>query len=61
MVVRGSVSHWYYKGNTLLAVDAMNDPRAYMVGKRLIEAGRSPAPEMVDDASIDLKTIMAAG
>ncbi len=57
----GSVSHWYYKGNGLIAVDAMNDPRAYMVGKRLIEAGRSPAPEMVGDPSIDLKTIMAAG
>ena len=56
-----SVSHWYYKDNTLIAVDAMNDPRAYMVGKRLIEAGKSPAPEMVADMGIDLKTIMAAG
>jgi len=64
VVVRGEgncVSHWYYAGKTLLAVDAMNDPRAYMVGKRLIEAGRSPAPEMVGDESIDLKTIMQAG
>jgi len=62
VVARGegaSQSHWYYKENTLLAVDAMNDPRAYMVGKRVIEAGRSPAPEMVADQSIDLKTIMA--
>ncbi len=56
-----SVSHWYYKDSTLIAVDAMNDPRAYMVGKRLIEAGKSPAPEMVADMGIDLKTIMAAG
>ncbi|NOR62858.1 MAG: pyridine nucleotide-disulfide oxidoreductase [Rhodobacteraceae bacterium] len=64
VVVRGegaSVSHWYYKGNTLLAVDAMNDPRAYMVGKRLIEAGKSPAAEMVADTSVDLKAIMASG
>ncbi len=64
VVVRGegvSQSHWYYNGSTLLAVDAMNDPRAYMVGKRLIEAGKSPAPEMVGDQSIALKTIMAAG
>jgi len=64
VAVRGegaSVSHWYYMGNTLLAVDAMNDPRAYMVGKRLIEAGKSPAAEMVADVSIELKTIMAAG
>ncbi len=64
VVVRGegaAASHWYYNENMLLAVDAMNDPRAYMVGKRLIEAGKSPAPEMVADTSIDLKTIMAAG
>jgi 3-phenylpropionate/trans-cinnamate dioxygenase ferredoxin reductase subunit len=27
-------SHWYYKGDTLIAVDAMNDPRNYMIGKR---------------------------
>ena len=63
VVVRGqgaSVSHWYYNGETLLAVDAMNDPRAYMVGKRLIEAGRSPAREMVADSEIDLKTIMTS-
>jgi len=64
LVVRGegaSVSHWYYRRETLLAVDAMNDPRAYMVGKRLIEAGRSPAAEMVADLGVDLKTIMQAG
>jgi 3-phenylpropionate/trans-cinnamate dioxygenase ferredoxin reductase subunit len=35
-------SHWYFAGDTLLSVDAMNDPRAYMVGKRLIEMGKSP-------------------
>jgi 3-phenylpropionate/trans-cinnamate dioxygenase ferredoxin reductase subunit len=51
-------SHWYYAGGTLLAVDAMNDPRAYMVGKRLIEAGRSPAPAVVADAAQDLKPLL---
>ena len=30
------------RATRLLAVDAMNDPRAYMVGKRLIESGKSP-------------------
>jgi 3-phenylpropionate/trans-cinnamate dioxygenase ferredoxin reductase subunit len=52
-------SHWYYAGDTLLAVDAMNDPRGYMVGKRLIEAGRSPDPARVADASLDAKVLMA--
>ncbi|MBF9057654.1 FAD-dependent oxidoreductase [Rhodobacterales bacterium HKCCSP123] len=51
-------SHWYYKGETLLAVDAMNDPRGYMIGKRLIEAGKSPAPEMVGDPEADLKPLL---
>lgn len=52
------VSHWYYAGTNLIAVDAMNDARAYMVGKRLIDAGRSPAPEAVSNAQTDLKTLL---
>ncbi|GAB1477578.1 FAD-dependent oxidoreductase [Paracoccaceae bacterium] len=54
----GSVSFWYYRGAELLAVDAMNDPRAYMVGKRLIEAGKSPDPAAVADAASDLKALL---
>jgi len=53
-----SVSFWYYQGDTLLAVDAMNDPRAYMIGKRLIEAGKSPDPAVISDASSDLKALL---
>jgi 3-phenylpropionate/trans-cinnamate dioxygenase ferredoxin reductase subunit len=51
-------SHWYYAGDRLLAIDALNDPRGYMVGKRLIEAGRSPAPDAVADAAQDIKTLL---
>ena len=40
----GSQSVWYWQGDRLLAVDAMNDPRAYMTAKRWIEAGVSPDP-----------------
>jgi len=52
VVVRhdGGTSFWYFAGDRLLAVDAANDARAYMVGKRLIEAGRSPDPEAVRTA-----------
>ncbi len=53
-------SHWYYKGDELLAVDAMNDPRGYMIGKRMIEAGKSPAPEVVADPESDLKALLKA-
>ncbi|RJK99218.1 NAD(P)/FAD-dependent oxidoreductase [Paracoccus siganidrum] len=54
----GALSVWYYAGPRLLAVDAMNDPRAYMIGKRLIEAGRTVDPALVADAGTDLKTLM---
>ncbi len=40
--VGGVRSFWYYRGDTFLAVDALNDPRAYMVGKRLLEMGKTP-------------------
>jgi 3-phenylpropionate/trans-cinnamate dioxygenase ferredoxin reductase subunit len=54
-----AVSFWYYRGDSLLAVDAMNDARAYMVGKRLIESGKSPAPEVIATAP-DLKALLKA-
>ncbi len=53
----GAVSFWYYRGDRLLAVDAMNDARAYMVGKRLIEGGKSPAPQVIATAP-DLKALL---
>lgn len=54
----GAISFWYFKGDTLLAVDAANDPRAYMIGKRLIDGGKSPDPELVANPETDLKSLM---
>jgi 3-phenylpropionate/trans-cinnamate dioxygenase ferredoxin reductase subunit len=51
-------SNWYYAGDKLLAVDAMNDARNYMIGKRLIEAGRSPAPAQITDPATDMKALL---
>ena len=56
----GSQSVWYYGGARLLAVDAMNDPRAYMVGKRLIDAGKSPTAAVIADPATELKTLLKA-
>ncbi|MDO5603902.1 MAG: FAD/NAD(P)-binding oxidoreductase [Paracoccus sp. (in: a-proteobacteria)] len=53
-----SGSVWYFAGATLIAVDALNDPRAYMVGKRLIEAGRSPDPAALSDPATELKALL---
>lgn len=55
----GGMSYWYYRGDELLAVDAMNEPRIYMVAKRLIEAGRSPSAEIVSDPATDLKALLS--
>ncbi|MFD1880144.1 NAD(P)/FAD-dependent oxidoreductase [Paracoccus pacificus] len=52
----GSV--WYWRDGRLIAVDALNDARAYMVGKRLIDAGRNAAPDLVGDPATDLKTLL---
>ena len=36
----------------------MNDPRGYMIGKRLIAAGISPDPAVVADPAQDLKPLL---
>ncbi|MFY0635669.1 MAG: FAD-dependent oxidoreductase [Vannielia sp.] len=56
----GAVSFWYYGEGKLLAVDAMNDSRAYMVGKRLIEGGKSPDKAAVADPATELKALLKA-
>ena len=53
-----SVSFWYFRGDTLLAVDAMNDPRAYMVGKRLIEQGKSPEKAALSNPATVMKDLL---
>jgi 3-phenylpropionate/trans-cinnamate dioxygenase ferredoxin reductase subunit len=54
-----AASFWYYRGDDLLAVDAMNESRAYMVGKRIIEMGKSPAAEVIVSTP-DLKALLKA-
>jgi len=51
----GGQSIWYFRGPDLLAVDAISDPKAYMQGKRWIEAGVSPDPKALADPEVDLK------
>ena len=56
----GGVSFWYFMGPQLLAVDAANDARAYMVGKRLIDSGKTADPDTVADPGSDLKALLRA-
>ncbi len=55
-----SLSVWYYAGEQLIAVDAMNDPKSYAFGRKLIEAGKNPAPEVIEDPATDLKALVKA-
>jgi len=41
-------------------VDAVTLTRAYMMGKRMLEAGVSPPAEAVGDPACDLKALAAA-
>ncbi len=54
----GARSHWYFRGETLLAVDAINAPRDYMVGKRLLEMGKSADPAVVADPETNMKALL---
>ena len=54
----GSRSVWYYEGDRLLAVDAMNDGAAYMIASRLLKAGRNPPPDRISDPEQDLKALL---
>ena len=56
----GSMAHFYFKGEAFIAVDAMNDPRTYMVGKKMLEAGKNITPEQARDKSIELKSLLQA-
>lgn len=51
-------SHWYFAGDTFLAVDAINAPRDYMIGKRLLEMGKTITPAIAGDPEADLKALL---
>ena len=51
------MSVWYYRDEELLAIDAMNEPKSYAYGTRIIAAGKNPAPAEVADPATDLKAL----
>lgn len=54
----GRLSFWYFHGDELVAVDAMNDARGYMVAKRLIEAGKTLTREEVHTPDGEMKKLL---
>ena len=52
-----SCSIWYYRDNQLLAIDAINEPKSYAFGRKIIEAGKNPLQQVVADPATDLKAL----
>lgn len=58
-VREGSSSVWYFKQGRFIAVDAINDAKAYVTGKKLLETGIDPAKAVLADPAADLKQLFA--
>jgi 3-phenylpropionate/trans-cinnamate dioxygenase ferredoxin reductase subunit len=54
-----SFAAFYYKGEKLIAVDAVNRPAEYLGAKMLIQTGRTLAPDVITDASRPMKELVA--
>ena len=54
----GSVSVWYFRQGKFIAVDAINDAKAYVTGKKLLDLGITPDRALLQDPAVDLKTLL---
>ncbi len=62
IVLRGDPSEkrfsvWHIKDGLILAVDAINDPASFAMGRKLIMSGAAVDLSLLGDASVDLKTL----
>lgn len=63
VVIRGdtkngrSFAAFYFHAGRLIAVDAINRPKEFMMSKRALAEGKSADPKLVADESIDVKEI----
>ena len=53
-----SFSLLHYLGEQLVCAETVNAPLDHMMLRKLLEAGRSPAPETLADAAVPLKTLL---
>ncbi len=65
LVMRGdpkerSFAAFYFQGDRLIAVDAINRPAEFLGAKQLLQRGRSVAPDVLADMSKSMKEIVAA-
>ncbi len=55
----GAASIWYFRQGRFIAVDAINDAKAYVTGKKLLETGSNPSKDILADPAADLKQLLA--
>jgi 3-phenylpropionate/trans-cinnamate dioxygenase ferredoxin reductase subunit len=65
IIIRGdqdahSFAAFYLKGGQVLAIDAINSPREFMLGKKLIAAHARFDPAVLADESVDFKSLATA-
>ena len=66
VVLRGdpatrSFAAFYLRAGQLLAVDAINSPKEFIAGKKLVANRARIAPDVLRDATVDLTTIAGSG
>jgi 3-phenylpropionate/trans-cinnamate dioxygenase ferredoxin reductase subunit len=54
----GAISVWYFREGRLIAVDAVNDAKAYVTGKKMLETGINPDKALLADPATDLKQLI---
>lgn len=52
-------SIWTLAGGNVCAVEAVQDPAGYMLGKKCLERGLSPDPAQIADPGFDMKSFVA--
>jgi 3-phenylpropionate/trans-cinnamate dioxygenase ferredoxin reductase component len=53
-----SFSILHYVGERLLCVESVNAPMDHVVSRKLLEAGKSPAPALACDPAVALKSLL---
>lgn len=54
----GAWSVWYFRKGQLIAVDAVNDAKAYVTGKKLLDSGKNADRALLADPATDLKLLL---
>jgi 3-phenylpropionate/trans-cinnamate dioxygenase ferredoxin reductase subunit len=55
----GAFSVWHYRGERLLAVDAVNAAKDHLLSRKLLDAGVSPTSQQAANTAFDLASLLA--